>query len=132
MTALRRAPLYARLLLLVGVALLPVVLLAISGLVILGRQQHAQAQQALVERARAFASAVDIELLASVAALEIPPPGWSGIILADLPGNRILSTRIPYGSPLPGGLSVIERESFEAILATRRPLIGNIAKGPGG
>src|SRR3990172_2074895 len=156
MTALRRAPLYARLLLLVGVALLPVVLLAISGLVILGRQQHAQAQQALVERARAFASAVDIELLASVAALEIlarsetldsgefkrffaqaqsavsTRPGWSGIILADLSGNRILSTRIPYGSPLPGGLSVIERESFEAILATRRPLIGNIAKGPGG
>ena len=156
MQALRRLSLRTQLLLVVAVALLPVVVLAISGVVALGRQQHAQALQALVERARAIASAVDLELFNSIEALKIlalserltgsdlrrfhaaalaavgARGDWVGIILIDRSGNRLLDTRVAYGAPLPGGASVVERESFDAVLAGRAPGIGRIARGPGG
>jgi signal transduction histidine kinase len=147
------ASLHVRLLSLVAIALLPVVVLAIAGLLALGRQQHAQAQQALLERVRAIASAVDLELFNSVEALKIlalsasldtanlgrfhaeakaalqARSDWDGILVLDPAGRWLLNTKIPYGSPLPAAVAV-EKESFEALLATRRPSIGNIAKGP--
>ena len=146
----------ARLLLLVGVALLPVALFALASLIVLGQQQREHARQALVERARAMASAVDLELQGSVAALEVlalsrslaagdlrrfhadagaaagARPAWDSILLADLEGKWLLSTRIAYGAPLPGRARVVEGESFAALLAGGRPVIGNIARGPGG
>lgn len=152
----RRASLRTRLLWLVGVALLPVAILDLYGILAFGRQQQAQVQQALVERARAITSAVDNQLSNSVAALKILALSksldsgdikqfygdaasaaatrldWDGVILVDLAGNRLLNTRFPYGAPLPGGAPVVERESFDAILASGKPLIGNLAKGPGG
>jgi signal transduction histidine kinase len=152
----RRASLRTRLLWLVGAALLPVAILDLYGILVFGRQQQAQVQQALVERARAITSAVDNQLSNSVAALQIlalsksldagdikqfyadaasaaaTRPDWDGVILVDLAGNRLLNTRLPYGAPLPGGAPVVERESFEAILTSGQPLIGNLAKGPGG
>jgi signal transduction histidine kinase len=161
MSALRRFSLQAlslhtRLLIVGAVALLPVVVLAVAGLLALGRQQHAHAQQALVERARAIASAVDLELFNSVEALKIlalsdrlgtgdlarfhaeartavtARSDWDGIILVDLSGKRLLNTRIAYGAPLPGGAPVVEKDSFDAVIATRKPSIGGIARGPGG
>jgi len=146
----------SRLLWLVAVALLPVVLFVLFGLAALARQQQDQAHRALQERARAMASAVDLELEGSVAALEVlalarsldagdlrrfhadaraaagARATWDGILLADLEGKWLLSTRLPYGAPMPGRGAVVERESFAALLAGGRPVIGNIAKGPGG
>jgi signal transduction histidine kinase len=150
-TALR-----TRLLWLVCAALAPVAILAVSGLLALGRQQHDLARQALVEKARALASAVDAELKASVAALEVLAlspsldtgdletfqaragtaadfrDSWDSILLTDPAGTWLLSTRIAYGARLPGRGVVVERESFDRARATRRPAIGNIARGPGG
>lgn len=152
----RQISLPTRLLLLVGVALLPLVLLAVTGLMLLGAQQRLQAQDALVDRARALRSAVDQELASSVAALRIlalsehlaagdlkrfhaqalaatgARPDWEGIILIDASGRRLLNTRTPWGAPLAGGASAVEPQSLQAILESRKPLIGNIARGPGG
>jgi signal transduction histidine kinase len=154
--SLQTLSLHGRLLLVIAVALLPVVLLAVAGLVALGRQQNAQAQRALVERARAIGSAVDLELFNSIETLKVLAlserldsgelarfhaqarssaeghAGWDGIILADAAGTRLLNTRVPYGAPFPGGAEVIEKDSFDAVIATRQPSIGNIALGPGG
>jgi signal transduction histidine kinase len=154
--SLQGLSLHGRLLLVIAVALVPMVILALAGLVLLGRQQNAQAQQALIERARAIGSAVDLELFNSVEALKVlalsdrldsgdlarfhaqaatsaeARSGWDGIILADAAGNRLLNTRVAYGTPLPGGAVVIEKDSFGAVLATRKPSIGNITRGPGG
>jgi signal transduction histidine kinase len=150
------AALRTRLLWLVGAALLPVAILALAGLLMLGRQQHDQARQALVEKARALASAVDLELQASVAALELLAllpsldtgdfetfharavtaanfrDTWDSILLTDRAGTWLLSTRIPYGARLPGRGVVVERDSFDAVVATLQPAIGNVASGPGG
>lgn len=156
LTASRQVSLRTRLLWLVGVALLPVAILAVYGVLVLGGQQRLQVQQALVERARAVTSAVDHELLNSAAALKIlalsnsldsgdikrfyaeavsavaTRSDWDGVILVDLAGNRLLNTRVPYGAPIRGGARLVERDSFDAVLTTGKPSIGNIAKGPGG
>lgn len=152
----RQIALRTRLLWLVAVALLPVVLFVLFGLAALARQQQDQAHRALQERARAMASAVDLELQGSVAALQVlalarsldtgdlrrfhayarvaaaARDSWDSVLLTDLEGNWLLSTRLAYGAPMPGRGKVVERESFAALLAGGRPVIGNIAKGPGG
>ncbi len=154
--SLQALSLQGRLLLVIAVALLPVVMLAVASLVALGRQQNAQAQRALIERARAIGSAVDLELFNSIETLKVlalsdrldSPDlarfhgraaasaaahiGWDGVILADAAGKRLLNTHVPYGTPFPGGEPVIEKASFDAVLATRQPSIGNITRGPGG
>jgi signal transduction histidine kinase len=153
--SLQALSLHGRLLLVIAVALLPVVLLAVAGLLALGLQQQAQAPQALVERSRAIASAVELELFNSVEALKIlalsdrlragdlrrfhaearasvvARADWDGIILVDASGNRLLNTRFPYGAPLPGGPAVIEKDSFDTAVATHKPSIGRVARGPG-
>lgn len=150
------ASLRTRLLWLVVGALLPVAVLAIAGLAALGQRQHAQAREGLIEQARALASAVDRELLASVSALEIlalsdkldsrdlarfhaeasaavaARPSWDAVLLVDPAGNRLLSTRVPFGAPLPGGAPVVERESFDVAIVRGGAVIGNVARGPGG
>ncbi len=154
--SLEALSLHGRLLLVIAVALFPVVMLAVVALVALGHQQSAQAQRALIERARAIGSAVDLELFNSIEALKVlalsdrldsrdlarfhaqaaastqAHAGWDGLILADPAGKRLLNTRVPYGAPFPGGDAVIEKESFDSVLATRQPSIGNILRGPGG
>ncbi len=150
------AALRTRLLWLVCAALLPVAILALAGLQILGRQQQDLARLAMQEKARALASAVDLELQGSVAALEVLAllpsldagdfrtfharaktaadfrDSWDSILLTDVSGKWLLSTRVAYGARLPGQGVVVERESFDAAVTTRQPVIGNIARGPGG
>jgi signal transduction histidine kinase len=142
--------------LLVAVALLPVALLGVAGLEALGRQQHARALQGLQERARAIASAVDLELQTSVAALEVLAlsshlargdlaafhaeakaaadfrVSWDSVLLTDTAGRWVLSTRDAPGAQPPGRTVVVERASFDIAVATRRPALGNIARGPRG
>jgi signal transduction histidine kinase len=152
----RHASIHTRLLLLVAVALLPILILAISGIAVLGRQQKLQVQQSLEERARAISSAVDLELFSSVAALRIlalsqnldsgdlkrfheqarmsllARPDWDGVILIDSRGNRLLNTRIPFGEAIPGGARPVERDSLLATIASKTPSIGDVTKGPRG
>src|SRR5581483_7505114 len=153
---LRQMSLRTRLLWLVVVALLPVAIFAVYGVLALGAQQRSQVQQALVERARALTSAVDHELFNSIAALKIlalsknldtgdikrfytdatsavaTRSDWDGVILVDLSGNRLFNTRSAYGTPLRGGPGLVEQDSFRAVLASESASIGNIAQGPGG
>jgi signal transduction histidine kinase len=155
-TGTRPISLRARLLWLVAVALLPVALFALVSLIALGQQQRVQARQALVERARAMASAMDLELQVSVAALEVlslspalrrgdlrafydeartaekARDAWDGIIVVDAAGRRLMNTRVAWGGPLPGGASVLERDSFAAIRESLRPEVGGVVKGPRG
>ncbi len=150
------AALRTRLLWLVCAAMLPVSIVALAGLQILGRQQQDLARLAMQEKARALASAVDLELQGSVAALEVLAllpsldagdfrtfharaktaadfrDSWDSILLTDVSGKWLLSTRVAYGARLPGQGVVVERESFDAAVTTRQPVIGNIARGPGG
>ena len=48
---------------------------------------------------------------------------WKNILLLDITGNRILSARHPYGQ---GGGPAVDPDSFQAVLATGRPAVGNI------
>jgi signal transduction histidine kinase len=150
----RLTPLKTRLLLLVAVALLPVVVFAVAGLVVLGRQQLEQAQRAMVERTRAVLSAVDNELQASIAAAEMLAlsrelergeltrfyeeaqravrlrESWETIIVFDPSGQQLLNTALPFDSALPG--EVADRESFALHRTSSGPIIGNLAAGPAG
>jgi len=155
-TAPRPVRLRTRLFFLVAVALLPLVLLSVLGLLALGRQQQEQALQSLEERARAIASAVDLEMQASIAGLEVlalspslergnlrafyeeartaehARDAWDGIILVDVAGRRLFNTRVDYGAPLPGGDPLVENDSYAQILRTRVPAVGALVMGPRG
>src|SRR5258706_6627198 len=136
--SLQALSLQGRLLLVIAVALLPVVMLAVASLVALGRQQNAQAQRALIERARAIGSAVDLELFNSIETLKVlalsdrldSPDlarfhgraaasaaahiGWGGVILADAAGQRLLNTHVPHGTPVPRGQPGIRKTPFDS------------------
>ena len=123
------------------------------GLYALARQQRTQAQRVGVELARAVATAVDAELGSSTAVLQAlattltldrddlagfleraqrvagQQPQWVSIALADPGGTQLVDTRSALGVVLP---PVVERESFEQVVASRAPRVGNLARGPGG
>jgi signal transduction histidine kinase/ActR/RegA family two-component response regulator len=139
-----------RLLLLVAAALLPAAILAPVGLVLLAQQQHAQVGRSMTDTARALMSAVENELELSMASAEtlavsrhlatgdlksfyeemarvLPGrPSWQTIVLADTSGKALLNAVRPYGG---AGAPVVERESYDAVLKTGGPVIGNLARG---
>ena len=148
-----RVPLRRRLLLLAAAALVPVVVMSGIGLYMLARQQRAQAERIGLELARALATAVDAEQrnaisvlqsLATAATLDRTDlagfhertrrvvetqPNWAAVFLADPSGKRLLDSRFPYGSELP---SIPERASFDRLLRTHAPVVGNLASGTRG
>ena len=146
----RQLPLRHRLLMLVAVALAPVVLLAIVGVVLLGRQDLEQAGRASIERVRAVSSAVDNELSRSIAAastlttsqllargdfagfyedclrVRAQQPAWITVTLANPDGTYIFNLRQPYGTALPPqdkDLPAIQR-----VVETGQPVVGNVLK----
>ena len=122
------------------------------GLYALAQQQRTQAERIGLELARALATAVDGELRSSIAALQalatsvalerddLPAfrerarrilesqPNWAAVFLADPSGRRLLDTRFRHRIDLP----IIERESFDRVLRTRAPAVGNLARSPDG
>jgi signal transduction histidine kinase len=146
-------PLRRRLLLLAAAALVPVVVMSGIGLFMLARQQRTQAERIGLELARALATAVDAEQRNAIAVLQslataatldrtdLPgfhdrtqrvvetQPNWAAVFLADPSGRRLLDSRFPYGSELP---SIPERGSFDRLLRTRAPVVGNLASGTQG
>src|SRR5262245_15630465 len=119
----------------------------------LAREQHAQAERVGLELARAVAIAVDAELRSSISVLDsfaatMPPdrsdlaefhagarrvlatqPNWAAIALADAAGTQLADTRFPPGSPVP---PMVEPPSFERVVSTRAPAVGNLARDPNG
>ena len=147
-------PLRRRLLVLAVAGILPLAVVAGVGLYALVQQQRQQAERVGRELARAIGTAVDAELGTTVAVLEAlattltldrddvrgfheravrvlrTQPRWDAIWLADLSGRRVMDTRYPPGTRLP---PMVERSSFDRVVATRAPVVGGLgesARGP--
>src|SRR5207249_10449533 len=119
------------------------------GFYLLLRQQQVQAERVGLELARALATAVDAELRSSTSVLEAlattaaldrndtsdfreraqrvlnTQPNWAAVLLADPADNRLIDTR--FASPAPQPLA--EPRSFDTVVRTRAPAVGNLAKG---
>jgi len=132
---------------LVLAVLVPMVVFAAIVVVMFGRQQRATAERGAVETARALMNAVDEALGSTVTTLEdlatarslahgdlrefhaearrvlATQPDWKDIILLAPDGRELAR---PFGAPLP---SASEPASLEAVVLTRRPVVGDIARG---
>jgi len=142
-------PLRRRLLALAAAGIVPIAAMSAIGFYLLLRQQQVQAERVGLELARALATAVDAELRSSTSVLEAlattaaldrndtsgfreraqrvlnTQPNWAAVLLADPAGNRLMDTR--FASPAPQPLA--EPRSFDTVVRTRAPAVGNLAKG---
>jgi signal transduction histidine kinase/CheY-like chemotaxis protein len=150
---MRGVPLRRRLFLLVAVGIIPLAVMSGIGLYLLARQQRIQAWQVGLEFARALGTAVEAELRSSASVLTSlstslaldagdvagfreragrvvsTQPHWAAITLSDLAGKALVDTRVPHGTAPPP--SIVEK-SFEAVVKTRRPAVGNLMGTPPG
>jgi signal transduction histidine kinase len=143
-------PLRRRLFLLAAAGIMPLALAAGIALLALASEQKAQAERSGVELTRALAAAIDAELHRSVAALEslaegpaldtgdlkrfhevmrrvhARRPDWVTVTLADPAGQQLANANQPFGAKLS---SVVDPESLERVVLTRRPAIGGMTEG---
>src|SRR3954464_457593 len=143
-------PLRRRLFLLAAAGIVPLAVAAGIALLALAAEQKAQARRAGIEVTRALATAIDAELYRSVAALEALAqdpaldtadlkrfhevmrrlhagrPDWVTVTLADPAGRQLANANQPFGTALP---TVVDLESLERVVATRRPAIGALTEG---
>ncbi|HUQ74395.1 MAG TPA: cache domain-containing protein, partial [Burkholderiales bacterium] len=148
----RHVGLRTRLLWLAAAGILPLAIVSGIGLLALMHQQRQQAERAGIELTRALSIAVDAELYRSMAVLDVlaagpalergemarfygvmrrvleANPTWLAVILADPSGRQVANSRFEFGARLP---DLVERESFDEAVRTRRPVVGYLAKGPG-
>jgi len=146
-------PLRRRLFLLAGVGIVPLAVMSGIGLYALAHQQRVQAERVGLELDRAVATAVDAELRSSVSVLESlattptldrhdlagfrerarrvleTQPQWAAVMLADRSATRVVDTRFSPGAPLP---PIADRASFDRVVETRAPAVGNLARGHDG
>jgi PAS domain S-box-containing protein len=133
---------------LVLAVLLPMIAFSSIVIVAFGREQTAAVQRGAVGTARATMSAVDEYLTGSIRTLEalsaLPSldagdlrqfhedaaralssqPAWLTISLFSPDGRQLVNVLRPVGASLP---AVAERRSFDAVVATRRPVMGDLA-----
>jgi PAS domain S-box-containing protein len=145
------ASLRTRLILLVLATTAPLLIFALIMVLRLSREERATFERGATERTRALLTAVDAELGSSITALEAlatwyhldsndlwsfhedatrvlrSQPSWITITLADPSGRQLVNLNRPYGTPLP---PVVESESFERVLETARPAVGQLTWGP--
>jgi PAS domain S-box-containing protein len=129
----------------------PMIAFATMAVLALDRQQRAAVERGAVETARALSHAVDRELGGMATTLETlgasrslerddlaafyedarrvlaRRPEWNTIILISPAGQLVMDTHFPFGTPLP---SIVERESFETVMRTGKPIVGPIRFGP--
>ena len=141
------------LILLAAIGLLPLALLGIWNIQASSEHRVRQQERALLDLARALASAVDAELDGTVGALSsmaaMPAlrngdlhsfyelarqqvqaqPEWLGVVLTDAEGNMLFRTMAPWGAP---AVAPADPDSLRQALDLRRPVIGRIARGAGG
>ena len=142
-----------RLFVLAVIGIVPVAAISGLGLYALLHQQRSQVERVGLEFARALATAVDAELRRTTAVLQSlatavvldrddltgfrlraarvleVQPNWAAVMLADRAGRRIVDTRFPAGAGLP---PLVDTESFDAVVRTRGPIVGNLARSPHG
>jgi signal transduction histidine kinase/ActR/RegA family two-component response regulator len=144
----------SRLIILACVALMPMVVSSAVALAIFLQHEHQTMRRSAVERVRALSTAVDASLKSSATTLEalatsrqldrpdgLPvfyadaervlksQPEWRTINLARPSGEQIFNLLRPLGSPLP---DVLERPSFDAVMATGQPAVGDLVSGLSG
>ena len=143
------APLRRRLFLLAAAGIVPLLVMSGIGLFALAQQQRIQAERIGLELARALATAVDAELRSSISVVQSlatslaldrddlsgfqeraqrvleTQPNWAAVFLADPSGQRLVDTRFRPGTVLP---PILEKESFDRVVRTRAPAVGNLAK----
>jgi len=148
-----KGPLRWRLFLLAAVGVIPVAAMSGFGLYALLYQQRVQVERVGLEFSRALAIAVDAELRQTIAVLDSlatsvaldrdelsgfetrakrvldAQRNWAAVMLGDPSGKRLLDTRYRRGPILP---PLAETESFKTVVRTRRPVVGNLARSPGG
>lgn len=141
----------SHLVVLVLTLLVPMVVFATITIATIGLQQRAAVRQGTLETTRALMSAVDQNLdstIATIAALATlrsldradlrefyadarralaSQPQWLTIALYEPDGQQLLNLLRPLGSKLP---AVAERRSFDLVLTSRRPAIGDVVKSP--
>jgi signal transduction histidine kinase/ActR/RegA family two-component response regulator len=137
---------------LAAVGVVPLAVTAGMSLYALRSQQSAQAEQVGMELSRSVATAVDGELRAAVAilgTLATTPtldradlagfrtraervlatrPDWAAIVLSAVDGTALVDTRVRDTTGL---LPIFERDSFDQVLRTGAPSIGNVARSAG-
>jgi signal transduction histidine kinase/ActR/RegA family two-component response regulator len=150
---MRPARLRHLLILLAAIGLLPLALLGVWNIQAAGEHRVREQERALLDLARALASAVDAELDGTVATLagmahgdtlrsgdvhafyELArrqvqaQPDWLGVVLSDAEGKPLFRTMAPYGAP---PTPSADPDSLQQALALRRPVVGRIVRGPHG
>ncbi|WP_229262169.1 hybrid sensor histidine kinase/response regulator [Duganella guangzhouensis] len=135
---------------LTAIGLLPLALLGAWSIHTVSEFQQREQERLMLDLARALSSAADAELdgvvstLASLgrapslqqgdlrgfynvaSALAQSQPDWLGVILTDRDGKVLFRTMDAYGTPV---TSVADPDSLRAVLATREPVAGRIARG---
>jgi signal transduction histidine kinase/ActR/RegA family two-component response regulator len=133
--------------------LVPMVVFAALVMIAFGRQQRAAVERGAVETARALVNALDESLRSTITtldALATAPPleaddfrafdvtvrraltsqaDWYDVILFGADAYTLVDTQFPFGAPrrLPS-----EPASLYAAMATRRAVVGDVARGPAG
>jgi signal transduction histidine kinase len=146
----RPLPLKWHLILLVVGTLLPVV--AFTGVVLhrLSESERAMAERRLLRSARELASLLDREMSGTIRTLSAlaeserldrgdlqafhaeasrvlkTQPSWSLVILLSPEGGQLVNTGLPWGKDLP---AVNEPASLSRVIAMRRPIVGDLARG---
>jgi signal transduction histidine kinase/ActR/RegA family two-component response regulator len=135
---------------LVLAVLIPMIVFAAIVVATFGRQQRTDVENGAVETARALMNAVDETLSSSVKLLEAlatsrsldagdlrafhaearrvvaSRPDWLAVAVLSPDGQQLVNTLRAFGEPLPRS---IEPASLNAVVATRRPVIGEIVFG---
>jgi PAS domain S-box-containing protein len=127
--------------------LLPVILAAALGALLLAQREQSTFERGARARTLAVSTAVDAELKSSITtlqalatsralasddlrafhaeALRVLPsqPDWSSISVAAPSGEQLINVLGPFGSDLP---PIVERQSFERVLQTGEPAVGGL------
>lgn len=143
-------PLRWHLVLLVAGTLLPVLCFTAAVVFQLSQEAKNSSKRRLDHAAQTLAAAMDREILATIHTLEViaqshhldtgnlrafhaeakralgTQPLWWTIILLTPDGQQVVNANAPFGRPLPG---VIEPQSLQRLLRTRRPVVGNLKRG---
>ena len=139
------------LILLVVIAFVPLLAFAIAMVVLAARDERAVFERGAKERTRALVTALDAELRSSMTALEAAAASrhldsgdlrvfydeasrvlksqsqWRTIILTLPSGQSVLNLLRPLGAELS---PVVEQRSFNQVLKTRKPAVGDLLFGP--
>jgi signal transduction histidine kinase len=141
----------ANLILLVVIAFLPLLAFAVAMVILSARNERAIFEQGATERTRALVTAVDADLKSSISTLEAlatserldrgdlrgfyeeagrvlkTQPGWRNVIVSAPSGESLLNLLRPIEAKLE---AVVEQRSFNQVLKTLKPAVGDILMGP--